>query len=256
MILTALLLASFAVQPAEAPARQPPELLVVSMTKGFRHQTIPLGIETLRELSRESGAFRITTIDDFDRFTDDGLAGVGAIVFLSTTGELPMGEPQRAAMLRYIERGGGFVGIHSATDTFYGWAEYGDMIGAYFDGHPWNTGDTITLKIDDPDHPAGKPWVDANLTFKEEIYQFRRPYDRERLHVLLSLNVEKTDMSKRGIKRRDGDFALAWTKPHGDGRVFYTALGHNESVWKMPAFRAHLRAGIEHVLMRSKTESD
>ncbi|HMO25071.1 MAG TPA: ThuA domain-containing protein, partial [Tepidisphaeraceae bacterium] len=210
-----------------------------------------LGIVTAATLKLFPAPSQVeTAFRDFARFTDDGLAQVGAIVFLSTTGELPMSEPQRQAMLRYIEQGGGFVGIHSATDTFYGWAEYGEMIGAYFDGHPWNAGDTITLKIDDPDHPAAKPWINAERTFKEEIYQFRRPYDRAKLHVLLSLDVEKTDMRKSGIKRRDGDFALAWTKPHGQGRVFYTALGHNESVWKMPAFRAHLRAGIEQVLKR------
>jgi type 1 glutamine amidotransferase len=235
--------------PATAPAtRDVPRVLVISATEGFRHQSIPLGNRTIAELGRQSGAFEAVVSDDFTHLDPGRIAGFAAIVFQSTTGELKMTEPQRQSLIDFVAGGGGFVGIHSATDTFYGWPEYGDMIGAYFDGHPWNAGDTITLRIDAPDHPIARPWAGADLTFKEEIYQFRRPYDRSRLTVLLSLDVTKTDMSKSGIRRRDGDFALAWIKPHGDGRVFYTALGHNESVWRMEAFRQHLLAGIRHAI--------
>jgi type 1 glutamine amidotransferase len=240
-------------QPATgtAPAREAqakPRVLVVSVTKAYRHDSIGVGNETVRAIGVESGAFEAVAGDDLSLLDPDKINQFGAVVFLSTTGELPLTDRQKQSLLDFVRGGGGFVGIHSATDTFYGWPEYGEMIGAYFDGHPWNAGDTVTIKVDEPAHPVAAPWAKPTLTFKEEIYQFRRPYDRRELRVLLSLDVAKTDLKKGGIKRRDGDFALAWVKPFGKGRVFYTALGHNESVWKMPAYREHLLAGIRLAL--------
>ena len=129
-----------------------------------------------------------------------------------------------------IKRSTGCIGRHRAADTFNKGPEYGEMIGAYFDGHPGNADSPpVTLKVEDNEHPAGNP-IGSFWFLQEEIYQFRAPYDRKKLHVLLSLDTDATDMTVPGIKRKDGDFAVAWSKYHGKGRVFYTALGHRPDV--------------------------
>jgi type 1 glutamine amidotransferase len=118
------------------------------------------------------------------------------------------------------------------------------MIGGYFDGHPWHSTDAVTVKVEKPENPIVKPFGDKPFELTEEIYQLKAPYDRSKCEVLLSLDTSKTDMTKNGVKRTDGDFAVSWIKPFGDGRVFYTSLGHNEAVWNDPRYQKHLLAGI------------
>ena len=142
--------------------------------------------------------------------------------------------------------GNGFVGIHSATDTFYKWPEYGEMIGGYFDEHPWNT--QVTMKVEDHGHPSTKH-LGAAWTLADEIYQFRN-YSRSDRHVLLSLDVASVDLTAKGVKRADGDFANAWYKSWGSGRVFYTALGHRPEVWQDPAYQQHVAGGISWAMGR------
>jgi type 1 glutamine amidotransferase len=102
----------------------------------------------------------------------------------------------------------------------------------------------VKIRVERPDHPIAAPFGSASFPLTEEIYQFKEPYDRNQLTVLLSLDTSGTDMSKQGIKRKDNDFGLAWIKPYGQGRVFYTALGHNQAVWGDPRFQAHVLAGV------------
>ena len=165
-------------------------------------------------------------------------------VVFYTTGELPIGDAEKANLLAWIKSGKGFIGIHCATDTFYKWADYGDMIGGYFNEHPWHQ--EVKIKVEDPNTPATKglpnPWV-----LNDEIYQFKN-WDRSKLHVLLSLDPSSVDLTKPTVHRTDRDFANAWTKTYGDGRVFYSALGHRSDLWQSPEYQAFLAGGIRWTL--------
>jgi uncharacterized protein len=228
-------------------------VLVFSMTQGFRHQSIPVAKQVLEELGRKSGAFQATVSDELDNFDRARLFQFDAIVFNLTTGEIPLTDQQKQNLLDFVSGGRGFVGVHSATDTFYKWEEFGKLIGAYFDGHPWNANDTVHICVE-KENKLTEMFPEKCFDLTEEIYQFREPYDRSKLNVLMSLDTGKTDMTRRGIKRTDNDFAIGWTKSHGDGRVFYTALGHNEAVWKDPRFQEHLLSGIRWAIGDLKLE--
>lgn len=254
MILLATLLAFVlfsSAQPNPAPSKPPttqptmPKILIYSQTAGYKHDAIPLGKTTLAELATSAGLEPVIS-DDAHHFNPDQINQFKVIAFNNTSGEVPLSPEQRESLINFVRSGGGFIGIHAASDTLYQFPAYGDMLGAYFDGHPWNAGSTVTIKVEDPSHPIAKPFGSEPFQLTDEIYQFRTPYDRSKLRVLLSLDTSKTDMKVDGIKRTDGDFALAWVKPFGQGRVFYSAFGHNHPVWQDPRIRAHLLAGIHY----------
>jgi len=136
------------------------------------------------------------------------------------------------------------VGIHSATDTFYKWPEYGDLIGGYFDQHPWHQ--QVTIKVEDQRHPA-TDHLGRTFTITDEIYQFK-DFSRTRVHVLLSLDAASVDLNKPAVHRADRDFAIAWSRTYGKGRVFYTALGHRPEVWQDERFQQHLLGAIRWVM--------
>jgi type 1 glutamine amidotransferase len=225
-------------------ARKPIRVLVSSQTAKFVHPSIPMSHEVLKKLAGDSGAIEVTIDNELKHCTSDGLKNFDIIMFVNTTHELKIDDAQKQALLDFVRSGKGFVGVHAATDTFYEWPEYGEMIGGYFDGHPWHNTDSVTIKVEKPENPIVKPFGDKPFELTEEIYQFKAPYDRSKCEVLLSLDTSKTDMTKNGIKRTDGDFAVSWIKPFGKGRVFYTSLGHNEAVWNDPRYQKHLLAGI------------
>jgi len=154
---------------------------------------------------------------------------------------------QKAALLDFVRSGKGFVGIHSATDTFYEWPDYGALVGAYFDGHPWHQ--TVAIRVEDNGHPATSA-LPATFQLADEIYQFRN-WSRTDVHVLLSLDPRSVDTGAEGVHRSDRDFALSWTRSYGQGRVFYTALGHEPGVWQDARFQQHLAGGIRWAMGRS-----
>ena len=216
-----------------------PRVLYVTHTAGFRHGVLEASHEIVLELAASSGAFDVELTEDMSLLTADNLATFDAVVFY-TTGELPMDASQREALLAFVADGKGFVGIHSATDTFYEWPEYGEMIGGYFDDHPWHQ--EITVRVEDSTHPATRHLA-ASFVIDDEIYQIKE-WARSDVHVLLSLDTGSVDLEDERVKRDDGDFALAWTRSYGSGRVFYTALGHEEAVWRDEWFQTHLVEGI------------
>ncbi|HVG17854.1 MAG TPA: ThuA domain-containing protein, partial [Blastocatellia bacterium] len=176
---------------------------------------------------------------DCSLLTRENLKQYAAVVFY-TTGELPVSDEQKAALLDFVKSGKGFVGIHSATDTFYKWAEYGELIGGYFDQHPWHQ--QVTVKVEDRNHPATRH-LGAAFEIKDEIYQFK-DFSRDRVHVLLSLDTGSVDLTLPAVRRTDKDFALAWWRNYGRGRVFYTALGHGAEVWQDGRFQQHLLGAL------------
>lgn len=215
------------------------ELLYVTQSCGYRHEVLPYSQQVMAELGMDSGYFHATCTDDVADVDWENLDRWSVIAFC-TTGELPIPQQGRANLLRRIESGGGFLGIHNATDTFYDWPAYGEMLGGYFDGHPWHQ--EVGVIVEDRDHPATRHLPDR-FTIHDEIY-IHKDWSREATHVLMRLDNDSVDVSKAGGKRPDEDFALAWHHPYGAGRVFYTALGHGEPTWSDPLFHQHLLGAI------------
>ncbi len=220
-----------------------PRVLFLTHSAGFTHGVVrrpeptQMALAERRLIQVAQGHFQVHATQDCGEITADNLARYAAVVFY-TTGELPLEETQLQALFDYVRGGGGFVGIHPATDTLYEVAAYGDMVGGYFDGHPWHR--EVGIRVEDATHPSTMH-LDESFRITDEIYQFRN-WDRNKLHVLLSLDGESVDVSLGN--REDGDYALSWTRSHGDGRVFYTALGHRPEVWNDPRFTRHLLAGL------------
>jgi type 1 glutamine amidotransferase len=257
-------------QEAYAKPQKARRMLVVSKTNGFRHGSIATGKVLLEEMGRRTGAFEVVISDDLDHFEKDKLAGYDAVCFLSTTQNIFLPHPKemgkmsdaekdaaraREARLKqnlmdYVRGGGGFVGIHAATDTCYEWPEYGKMINGYFDGHPWTADTDVSVKVEpgEEKHPLVAMFEGRNVEFKEEIYQLKDPYDSKAVHMLLRLDTEKTDMTKAGIKRTDGDFGISWARHWDKGRVFYSSLGHNHDMYWHPKVVRHYLAGIQWAL--------
>lgn len=248
---TSWLFVSVLASPATSAPRAvvaPKRVLVYTVSAGFEHDVVKrakpeelsLVERTLVELGRTSGAFEAFPSRDAADFMPEKLAGFDALFFY-TTGELPLSDVQRRALFDFVRAGKGFVGAHCATDTFYAVPEYGEMIGAYFDGHPWH--EKVRVLVDDASDASTKHLGSA-FEIEDEIYQFKAPYDRARLHVLLHLDPDAIDAKKDGVRRTDRDFAIAWRKSFGKGRVFYTALGHRPEVWADERFRRHVVGGV------------
>jgi type 1 glutamine amidotransferase len=259
---TAVLLFSIATATADGPSKaeleqiraaapdkplvkpqQTRRVLIYTDCQGFVHGAIPYGSAALRILAAKTGAFEAVVSDDPNVFQPQELHKYDAIVFNNTTGELFTNEGSKHALRAYVAGGGGLVGIHAATDCFYDWPAWGELMGGYFDGHPWN--EEVGIRIENPDHPLTKMFPADGFKIADEIYQFRAPYARDNLRVLLSLDTAHTDMTKDGIKRDDGDFAVSWIRNEQLGRVFYCSLGHRHEIFWNPAVLKHYLAGIQ-----------
>ena len=230
-----------------AQQKQQRRILVHVDSRGYEHAVAEANDAGLSLVERswmswaESDLrFSVTVDRGYERFTEEGLAEFDA-VFFYTTGELPMDEKQKAALLNFVRKGGTFSGSHCATDTFYEWPEYGAMLGGVFDGHPWHQ--EVGVTVEDAQHPATRG-LENGFKVTDEIYQFRDPYDRARLHVLLSLENASVSMESDAIHRTDGDFAISWERREGEGGVFYTSLGHRPVVWRSEWFKNHLVEGV------------
>ena len=233
-----LALALFVAQTGGHP-RAKHKVLYLTHSAGFKHEVLPVSEEVMKEIGERSGLFEVTATKDCSLISRESLKQYDAVVFY-TTGELPISDEQKAAFLDFIKSGKGFVGIHSATDTFYKWPEYGELIGGYFDQHPWHQ--DVTVNVEDNKHPATRH-LGKSFQIKDEIYQFK-DFSRSRVHVLLSLDTSSVDLTKPAVHRTDKDFALAWWRNYGKGRVFYTALGHREEVWRDPRFQQLLTGAL------------
>jgi type 1 glutamine amidotransferase len=173
-----------------SPVAQPPppnaiRVLMVTATAGFRHDSIDTARMALATLASTTGEFRVTATEDLSMLTSSGLAAYDVLFFALTSGELPLASDQRAAILAFVSGGGGFLGAHSATDTLYGWPEYGEMVGAYFREHPWTQ--QATVVVEDASHPAAGG-VGSQFSINEEFYTFR-DNPRARAQVLLRLDA-------------------------------------------------------------------
>jgi uncharacterized protein len=212
--------------PFAAQAQQR-RLLYLTHSAGYRHEAIPLSRIILSQIGQSSGLFDVTATEDVSQLSTENLARYAAVMFF-TTGELPMSAAQKTALLDFVRSGHGFVGVHSATDTFYEWPDYGALIGGYFDGHPWHQ--SVRVDVTDPSD-ALVSFLGRSFEIKDEIYQIRN-FDEQGSRVLLRLDGKSVDLSRVGVHQRSYGWPLAWTRSYGQGRVFYTALGHEEAVWR------------------------
>jgi len=275
--ITALLLVMLATVSLHAA---PKKLLVVTTTTGFRHSSIPTLEKMLAQLGKDSGEFTVDFVQQppgkpnlrpgatdeekaaaanwennvlkpaLQKLSPESLKNYDAVVFASTTGDLPIPDPQ--GLLDWIRQGHAFIGIHAASDTFHNWPGYIDMLGGEFQHHGAQVG--VECLNEDPQHPAnaklGKTWTIS----QEEIYQFKN-YDAAKVHDLLI-------MDKHPETHAEGHFPVSWCKTYGEGRVFYTSLGHREDIIdadpNLPdrknspeiskAYQAHVLGGIEWAL--------
>jgi type 1 glutamine amidotransferase len=240
LIAMLVLAALIATGPASSSGETAPRfrVLVFTKTTGFRHDSIPVGIATIQRLGREH-RFAVDRTEDEQAFTDRNLARYAALVFLSTTGEPIAGGDHRRAFQRYIRRGGGFLGIHAASDSFPRWPWYVGLVGASFRKHAPGTSRARVL-VEDARTPATRslPRVWRRI---DEWYAFRSN-PRRRVHVLATLDERSYDPRDAAM---GADHPIAWCHRYDGGRSVYTAMGHTSASYREPLFVAHLLGAIE-----------
>jgi uncharacterized protein len=234
-------------------------LLIIGEEKGYRHESVSHAMATIERLGRESALWTTTIRTDTEALTKQkleynarNLNDFDAVLFY-TGGDLEMTPEQKSALLSFVhDDGKGFIGVHSATITFTSWPEYGQMIGGYFDEHPWGTFDAPIL-VEDPGFPGMQQWP-RSFVLKDEIYQLKN-YSRDKLRVLMRLDPGKLDLANPKVHRKDRDFAVTWAKSYGKGRVFYSTLGHVEQNWDDPRLQKMYLEGIKWALHLTDADS-
>jgi hypothetical protein len=209
-------------------------------TTAYQHDSVSHAFATIERLGRESGAFETYIRTDSQLITKhpfpEGVRNArdlnffDAIVFMGTGGNL--NAQQKQDLLSFIkEDGKGFVGAHTGDDAFLDWPEYAEMIGGWFDNHPWGQFDAPII-VEDPNFPAMKAFP-LHFTLHDEIYQHKN-FSRAKVHVLARLDASQLDFTVPDIHRTDRDFPVAWAKMYGKGRVFYSTFGHAAETWDNP----------------------
>ncbi len=227
-------------------------LLVIGEEKGYRHDAVSHAMATIERLGRESGLWDTVIRTDTEpltkkklEFNAKNLNDFDAVLFY-TGGNLEMDDEQKAALLSFVhDDGKGFVGVHSATITFTDWPQYGEMIGGYFDEHPWGTFDAPII-VEDPNFPGMQAWPNS-FVLRDEVYQIK-DFSRDKLRVLMRLDASKLDLNNPHVHRRDHDFAITWAKMYGKGRVYYSTLGHVERNWDDPRLQQMYSQAIQWAL--------
>lgn len=281
-----LALPALVIAAAQSPADNaaPKRLLLVTHSGGFIHNSVGTAEDVLKEVGPKHGfavtCYRLTNTEDpstnvtgkgkrtadqaRDYYSNEFRKRTGKIVDAENTGKIdketlknfdvvlffttgnPMTPEQTKDLVEWVKAGGAFAGTHCATDTLYGDAAYGNLIGGYFRGHPQGI-QKIKVNVEDPKHPAAAGFTDG-MPYDDEMYIFRdAPYSRDKVHVILSIEKGSFDPGKN-LTRPDGDYAISWSREEGKGRVFYTSFGHQDSVWKDERFQKHLFGGLNWAL--------
>jgi len=245
MLLLSVLVAFIPQAGYSRPSRKG-KLLYMTLTKGYHHQSVELSKQIVKELGEKSGAFDTTVTEDVGAFTKENLKNFDAVMF-NTTGELPMTDEEKGAFVDFIRSGHGFVGVHSATDTFYTWGTYGDIIGGWFNDHPWH--EMVTIDVADPNSKLVS-FLGSSFQINDEIYQIS-DFKAETSHVLLQLDPKSVNTEKEGVHIRYYGWPVAWTRMFGKGRVYYNSLGHEEAVWNDQRYQEMLLSGIRWVMRQT-----
>jgi type 1 glutamine amidotransferase len=237
--------------PTKATVRpaKPRKLLVFWRCEGFYHKSIPVVNKALELMGKKTGAYEVVVTDDYSVFTKRNLRQFDAICLNNTTGLKfdPKETPDRCeALMDFVKNGKGIVGIHAATDNFKTWPAGEEMMGGKFTGHPWTSGGTWAIKIDEPDHPLMASFKGKGFKIKDEIYRTDPPlYSRDKQLVLMSLDMGDPTTKAKASKPEDADTGISWVKTLEKGRIFYCSLGHNDQILWNPAVLQHYLDGIQ-----------
>ena len=212
-------------------------VLVFSKTEGFRHESIEVGKEAITALGKKHG-FSVATTEDASVFQESELQRYNVVIFLNTTGDV-LDDAQQLEFNRFIQAGGGFVGIHAATDTEYDWPWYGKLVGAYFNGHP-NNPNVREAKIQRIDSAhISTQHLPNSWTREDEWYNYKEISPE--IKVLLNLDESSYEGGTNGENH-----PIAWYHDFDGGRSWYTGLGHTSETFAEPLFLDHLWGGIEY----------
>ena len=276
VLLLAAVVSAAAFAKASASQALPKKLLFLTHAALYKHTSLGPAEKAVTELGK-SGGFEVTTVEgykqdgkqlDFSFLTHEYLNQFDGVMMM-TNGNLPFSDAQKKMLTDFVRGGKALIGAHCASLTFYNYPEFGEMLGGYFNRN-LPQGTIAVLKVEDTKHPATKmlgsgwPLVDEFYLFGTAPWDAARPdenidvlfknkipmgFSRDKVHVLLSLDTEKMDMSKQPNLKRGGDYPQAWTREYGKGRTFYTSLGHRDDIWSNdPVFRAHINGGIRWAL--------
>lgn len=236
--LLVLLLVWFSLLTSAVSSGKKPAVLIYSKTNGYHHASIPVGIAAIEQLGRENG-FDVDTTTDSLQFTKKNLKKYAAVIFLNTTQKV-LGTEQEKAFQAYIQQGGGFVGVHSATDCEYNWPWYHQLVGAYFKSHPAQQEAKLIIVRKDFPATAGMPdsWVR-----KDEWYNFKE------INPDLTVLIKIDESSYQGGENGD-NHPMAWYHNFDGGRAFYTELGHTDESYADPVYLKHLLGGIEWAMKK------
>lgn len=215
---------------------QKKRILVFSKTAGFKHSSIGVGVAAIQKLGAEN-KIDVDTTTNSSAFTPQNLEKYAAVVFMNTTGDV-LNDEQQKTFQQFINSGKGFVGVHSATDTEYGWPWYGKLVGAYFVSHPEQQ--MATLNVVDRKNIATKHLPEV-WKRKDEWYNFKEINP----DIKVLITIDETSY-KGGIN--NNKHPMAWYHDFDGGRSFYTELGHVEESYTDPLFLSHLLGGIKYAL--------
>lgn len=243
--------------PTAEPAKKR-KVLVFYRCEGFVHTSIPFGNYAMEALARETGAFSVDLADDYSVFTKKNLAQYDGILFNNTT-HLTPDAAQREAIMDFIHSGKGVIGFHAAADNFGEWEEGIALMGGIFDGHPWTAGGTWAFTVEDPDHPLNAAFNGKGFWHKDEIYWYKAENfeGRDKLRVLLSLDMSKPENAApfeaekwkgKVADPKAVDVPVSWCREVGEGRLFYTNLGHNDMTFADTTVLQHMLDGIQYAL--------
>jgi hypothetical protein len=259
---------------AAVKAKRPRKMLLLNKNvrddgrRPIIEPSMPYMNYAIEEMGKRTGAYTTVFSTDVESLRPENLKQFDAICFNNTTGVITNDAALRQSLLDFVANGKGFIAFHAGgAATFVQYPKYdqfppfGEMVGGYEDGgHPWAPTDTIRIRIEDPKNPVNAAFKGQDFTIKHQVMQFRAPFSRENLHVLLSIDVDKSDYDpkrRRVLKERqvDRDFPMSWIKTYHKGRVYYTVFGHNEDIAWNPTLLKHFLAGFQYALGDLKADA-
>jgi type 1 glutamine amidotransferase len=247
--------------PSEAPAKpaRPRKLLIFDLNVGYGgHASIPFANLAFTRMGQKTGAFQTVVSHDPAIFAAESLKQFDAVFLNNTVGNLFEDPTLRKSLRDFVHNGGGLMGVHGTSVAFTrwpgaieDWPEFGEMLGARGANHR-DSRERVFIKLDDPQHPINRVFDGKGFEYRDEFFRVHDPYSRERVHVLLSIDTQKTNLDQgqfRGRRERaDNDYALAWVRSYGRGRVFYCTIAHNPDVFSDPLMLKFYLGAAQFVL--------
>lgn len=244
LLLPALLMTVLCLPAFQSRAQQTgPSMLVFSKTTGYHHECIAAGKLAMLKLGAVHG-YSVDTTDNASAFTEANLKKYKVVIFLCTTGTV-LDTLQKDAFKKFIQAGGGFVGIHSATDTEYSWPWYGQLVGAYFKNHPSNSPLIGVLHVQDRNNPSTHE-LPVSFSRNDEWYNFKYVNPEDHLLITIDQTTYNSTQTATNVIGDDKKHPVSWCHSYDGGRAFYTSMGHLKSAYEEPLFLNHVWGGIQY----------